>query len=194
MGYPLIFALSLIEISMSHPSQIGNFCGLVYLPQIAHPFVYCLLYNVLIRRDIGTIIALLYSSFVCYCVPWIFHLPRYKIQKIKCLRCLVRDALFISIEMIDYDALISTGKCISAQSDKNLGLLANASLCQGLEQALMTAHMQSFEQNVPRQQMVHSDAQMEEVSEREIESDSSLVMRKQTHHGNVTVNRGRRSQ
>ena len=60
---------------------------------------------------------------------------------------MVRDDLFIPIENVDYDCLISTGKCISAQSDKNMDLLVNDNMPQGLEQALMSAHRQSHSNN-----------------------------------------------
>jgi len=35
------------------------------------------------------------------------------------LRCMMRDKLFISVERVDYDCFIATGKYISAECDKN---------------------------------------------------------------------------
>ena len=81
--YPMIFNLYIIDCALSYPKQINHIFGIIYVPQIYHPFIYCLLYNVLIRFDIGIIITVLYTFILIYCIPSLSHLSRYRIQKMQ---------------------------------------------------------------------------------------------------------------
>ena len=81
--YPMIFNLHFIEIALSFPSQINHIFGIFYIKSIYHPIIYCVLYNTLIRFDIATIISLIITTIMIYILPSIYHLSRYRIQKIQ---------------------------------------------------------------------------------------------------------------
>ncbi len=129
--YPMIFNLCIIEIVLSLPNQIFHFLGFIYMKQIYIPVIYCIFYNLCIRFDFGVIITVLYTFILIYCIPSIFHLSRYRIQKIERSKLNI-TYIVIYIMIITFLSLHSN--CfINGDINRLLGCMVNDKLFIGIE-------------------------------------------------------------